>query len=133
MKRSELAVECFFPQSYGTFKQRYITETIDFLDMAYGTKKNIFDNLIDSREELARSGPTLSGSALTLFDGLFFSQFKIYRLNFVPTWFPTLKLSYQIFNKQIFVNFGIIAFLVEPVYAIIHTFLRITHEPLRIL
>ena len=34
-KRSEPAVESFFTDSYRTFKQRDITETIDFVDMGY--------------------------------------------------------------------------------------------------
>ena len=29
----------FFPQSFGTFQQRDIWETIDFFDVVYGTKK----------------------------------------------------------------------------------------------
>ena len=32
----------FFSQSYGTFKQREILETTEFLDMAYGTKNVYF-------------------------------------------------------------------------------------------
>ena len=34
--------ELFFPQSYGTSKQRDISETNDFFDMVYRTKKIIF-------------------------------------------------------------------------------------------
>ena len=33
-----VSVDSFFPQSYGTLKQRYILETIDFIGMAYGPK-----------------------------------------------------------------------------------------------
>ena len=46
-KRSDLAVESFFPQSYWTFKQRDISETIEFFNVAYRTKMFLFDHLID--------------------------------------------------------------------------------------
>ena len=51
-KQNELAVKSFFPQSYGTFKQRDIWEITDFSDMAHGTKKMfLLTHLIDIREE----------------------------------------------------------------------------------
>ena len=39
----ELAVESFFPQSYGTLKECDISKTIDLFDMAYGTKNISID------------------------------------------------------------------------------------------
>ena len=44
--RSELAVESFFPQSYGKSKQRNISEAINFLDFDHGTR-NIFFQLFN--------------------------------------------------------------------------------------
>ena len=35
--RTELAGESFFPQSYGISKQRDVSESIDFYDVAYKT------------------------------------------------------------------------------------------------
>ena len=49
-------VESFFPQSYGTFEQRNISTTIDFFDMAHGTKNVSFDHIIDIRDGAARPG-----------------------------------------------------------------------------
>ena len=40
--RSELAVESFFAQSYGTFKQRDIWVTIDFFQYGLYNKKRVF-------------------------------------------------------------------------------------------
>ena len=45
--QSELVVESFFPQSYGTIKQRDMSETIDFFDMANKQKAFIFDYIMD--------------------------------------------------------------------------------------
>ena len=56
VKRSELAVESFLPQSYGNFKQRNISKTTVLFYMTYGTKKFNFDNKFDIRDELVRPG-----------------------------------------------------------------------------
>ena len=47
----ELAVDIFFPQPYGTFKQRGILETDHFYNIAHRTKNVIFDDIIEIREE----------------------------------------------------------------------------------
>ena len=39
---NDIAVEGFFPLSYGTFKQCDVSDTIDLLDMAYRSKNVSF-------------------------------------------------------------------------------------------
>ena len=68
-------VESFIPQSYVTFEQGNISKNTRFFDITYGTKKIILVHIIDIPNEPARPRP-----AVTLFDGLFLSQFKRYKL-----------------------------------------------------
>ena len=69
-KRSKLAVESFFPQSYGTFKQRNIYETIDFFwHGLYRKSVSIWPY---------NRFPNWTGPAITLFDALFLNEFKIH-------------------------------------------------------
>ena len=76
--KSNLAVERFFPQSYGKSKQRYISETIDFFfQYNLWNKKRIFLTI------LSISVMNQPGQALTLFDGLFLKQFKRCRNEFL--------------------------------------------------
>ena len=52
-KQSELAVESFFHIYIRDLKQHEISETIDFLSMAFRTKSVSFYNKIDFRDEIA--------------------------------------------------------------------------------
>ena len=57
---SELAVDSFFPQSNGIFKQLDISKTIDFIDMDPGTQE-VALSLYDQKRlwtGSARPGPT---------------------------------------------------------------------------
>ena len=67
VKRCELTVERFFPQSNRTFKQRDISETVDFFDIAHGGKIFLFDHITFFRDEPTRLGPTLSYRSLTAY------------------------------------------------------------------
>ena len=79
--RNELAVESFIPQSYRKSKQRDISVGFHFFGIAHWTKKVCFDHIFDKNDEPARLGPARPNPAqpnpaLTLFGGLFLSQFK---------------------------------------------------------
>ena len=58
------------------------------LNNDYGTKKNLFDHMLDIRDEPAQPGPIL-------FDGIFLSQFKIQKFE-VLTRFGHLVQNYRI-------------------------------------
>ena len=55
-KWNEFVVECFFPQSYWIPQQRDTSVTIDFFDIAHGTKDVLFLT-IQSNSVMNRPGP----------------------------------------------------------------------------
>ena len=64
--------ESFDPQSYGTFEQSDILETIDVFDMVYRTKKSLFLNhAIDIHDEPLRPSLARHDQDVTLFDAVF--------------------------------------------------------------
>ena len=54
---SELVVESFFPQSYGTFKQRAVSEAVELKIWLMKDKVILFDLIKEIRDEPARLDP----------------------------------------------------------------------------
>ena len=121
--------ESFFPQSYLTFKQRNISENIDFFVMVCITKYVSFSPY---NRFPWWNGPARLKPAVMLFDTVFLSQFE--RFNKILTicgfqfWNVWMKIQWKFF-----IGYGNMAFLLKPVFAFFHTFLGVTQEPLDIL
>ena len=85
--RSDFSVENFYPQSYGTIKQRNITETINFFHIAYKDFIFIFEHKFDIHDARRR---VISQSVP-----------KIQAWNFEEeNWLVVLKLSYKILDRK---------------------------------
>ena len=84
--RRQPAVKSFFPQSYGTLKQRDISENIDFSDNIYWATMFYFHHIVDP----ARPNP-----ALTVFYWLFLNQFRRYKLE-ISSWLGCCVLNFRI-------------------------------------
>ena len=87
--------ESLFPQSYGTFKQRDISATIDFFSICSIEQKMFsFEDIIDIRDEPARPGR----NALWRVISQLFRKIQI--RNFNTMCVSVLKLSYEILNNK---------------------------------
>ena len=75
----------------------------------------LFDHIIDIRDEPARPGPAV----------------RVLTRYFCQT--AGFEIVGSIFDLEIFVAFGIIAFLLKPFFVFFHTFLGITQKPPKIL
>ena len=104
--RSEVAVESFFPQSYGTSKQRNISKIFDFF---FDMDQKLFlfwpYNRYPKWTSLPQPDQTrpVPGLALTLLDGLFLSSFKRYENETLTLfWYWHKNLFFQFFYWRSF-------------------------------
>ena len=113
--RSMLAVESFFPQSYSGFSQpRYIG---NYWFFKLGVRNNCFCfwpyNQYLSWTGLARPIP-----AMTLFDGLFLKQIKLYEVKVFTQHGHWLHNCYITLWKKVLNNFGNCSVFWKVIFAI---------------
>ena len=110
-------------QPYGTFKQRCVSENIVFFFSI------CIICIIDIRDEPSRPVPVRPGRSFTIHSSV---SLEIKNLNYLHNLDIGSEVVVSKLELRIFRGFKVISFLVEAVFCLFQTLLRITHEPLNI-
>ena len=104
----------FFPQSYGTFKQRVISGTTDFFSL-WSIEQKVYLWTYNQYSWWTRTGPS---GRIALWRVIYQSvqKIQIWILNSMGK--LVLELSYQVLILKKILGFGIIPFLLKPVFCL---------------